>query len=209
MYWFALLIADLQKQCCMSRSRINMIRLRNTEHSRWNNHNINMTSRFIDASESEIGFPRKSFSLLTKSKFRRNFILISTKFRCFDFQKVEIGISIVYFRQNRNSDEIPYWFRRNFDVEIGSSISVLMSKSEFRFQFRFRHWNSDSNFDFKKSQKFYLDCLSKFRPIISLKVEILFDRNSDRNSDEINLVGNPSLKGLILLLLHWNTVCHN
>jgi hypothetical protein len=30
------------------------------------------------------------------------------------------------------------------------------------------------------------------RPLISSKVQINFDRNSDRNSDEINFGGNPS-----------------
>jgi hypothetical protein len=94
-----------------------------------------------------IGFPRKLFFLhSTKLKCRLNFILFSSKFRCFDFSEFQIrcrnrnfdlgfGFNF-YFRRNQNSDEISFWFRRYSDVEIGISISVLISTSE-----------SDSYFD--------------------------------------------------------------
>jgi hypothetical protein len=86
------------------------------------------------------------------TKFCANFVEV-----CFDFSEFQfdfdvkigilnlISISIVYSCRYRNSDEISFWFRRIFDVEIGIFISVLMSKSEFRFRFRLR--NSDSEFD--------------------------------------------------------------
>jgi hypothetical protein len=45
-------------------------------------------------------------------------LVISSKdsiFRNFDVE-IGISISIVYFRRNRNSDEISFWFRRIFDI---------------------------------------------------------------------------------------------
>jgi hypothetical protein len=59
---------------------------------------------------------------------------------------ISVSISIVNFQLNRNSDEIPYWFSRNFDVEIGILISVSMLQSEFRCRLRF--WKRNSDFKF-------------------------------------------------------------
>jgi hypothetical protein len=101
----------------------------------------------------------KAFFLLsTKSKFRRNFILFSSKFRCFDFPELKfrwqlgISISIVYFWRKFHSDfdEISMsksTFYLGFDVEIGISISVSISTSEFRFWFRFRNRNFNSDIE--------------------------------------------------------------
>jgi hypothetical protein len=93
------------------------------------------------------------FLLSTKSKFRRNCILISSKFRRFDFPKFrfrfrcrnrnfEFGYDFDYllptkfhsvfveFRcQNRNFDF-------GFDIEIGILISGSISTSEFRFRYK-------------------------------------------------------------------------
>jgi hypothetical protein len=73
---------------------------------------------------------------------------------------------------------------RNFDFDFGFDLNYLLAtKSKFQTDFvEFRCRN----------RKFYFDSLSEFRPIISSKVEINFDWNSDRNTDEINFGGNPT-----------------
>jgi hypothetical protein len=66
--------------------------------------------------------------LSTKSEFRRNYRLISSKFRCFDLPKFQFRC------RNRNSDF-------GFDFDMGISIPISLSTSEFRFRLR----NSDFN----------------------------------------------------------------
>jgi hypothetical protein len=82
------------------------------------------------------GFHEYPCFLSTASKFPRNFIPISSKFRCFDFGFISISIScfrrnfiliLSKFRcRNRNFD-----FGFDFDLGIQSLISI--SASEFRF----------------------------------------------------------------------------
>jgi hypothetical protein len=78
------------------------------------------------------------FLLSTKSEFRLNFILISSKFRCFDFPKFRF----LFRCRNRNFDS-----GFNFDCLLSTKfhsdfVEISTSKSEFRF----RHRNS--YFDF-------------------------------------------------------------
>jgi hypothetical protein len=72
---------------------------------------------------------KSNFLLSTKSIFRRNFYLISLKFRNF-YISISVSISIFYFGRNRN-------FGVDFDIRILILISILELK------FRFRQWNSD------------------------------------------------------------------
>jgi hypothetical protein len=109
------------------------------------------------------------------SKLCQNFdVSISRNFDIEIGISISVSILIVFFRRTRNSDEIPYWFRLHFDVEIRNSISGSMSKSKFRFRFRFRNQNwfwykislQMSKFQSiftKISQKFYFGCLPEFR----------------------------------------------
>jgi hypothetical protein len=146
-------------------------------------------------------------------------------FRNFDFDfNVEIGISIWFrlvtfdkskFRRNSILISSKFWFqfwfwRRNSDSDFyfGIGISIFQHRnSDFgtRFQYNCRNFKA---FFTKISQEFYFDCLSEFRfrlsqsnsklrllSIISSEVEINFLRNSGRNSDEINFVGNPKVCG--------------
>jgi hypothetical protein len=67
------------------------------------------------------------FLLSTKSEFRRNYSLISSKFRCFDFPKFRLRFRC----RNRNSD---FGFDSDFDFDFGIPIPILTS--EFRFRLR-------------------------------------------------------------------------
>jgi hypothetical protein len=88
--------------------------------------------------------------LSTKLKFRKNVILILSKFRWFNTMK--------FWCRNRNFDlllstdsKFPRKFGLissklrcfHFDIQIGLSILVLISTSEFQFWFRYRDFDSD------------------------------------------------------------------
>jgi hypothetical protein len=111
-------------------------------------------SKFIIAPQVSVcyrlGFPRKSFFLLsTKLKFRRNFILISSKFRCPDFLKFRFrfrnrnfvfdfdGLLSTKSKFRQNSILISPKFRcRDFGFDIGIPMLISISQSEFRFRRR-------------------------------------------------------------------------
>jgi hypothetical protein len=72
-------------------------------------------------------FQQKSFFKISmKSKFRRNFILILSKFRCFHFPQLLISMSKLKFR-------IRFRLRhRNFDFSFDAVIGILASYLGFR-----------------------------------------------------------------------------
>jgi hypothetical protein len=66
--------------------------------------------------------------LSTKSEFRRNYSLISSKFRCFNFPKISILISM-----SKLEFRLRFRFRhRNFNSDFDFGIPILTSMSEFR-----------------------------------------------------------------------------
>jgi hypothetical protein len=100
---------------------------------------------------------------------------VSTKV-VFTFDEMEIPAKL-YPNFAENFD-VSIFRNFDFDIDIGFRFSPKYVKKILSFT--------------EISQKFNSHCLSEFRPIISSKFKINFDWNSDRHSDEINFVGNPS-----------------
>jgi hypothetical protein len=166
-------------------------------------------STSISKSKSEFWF-RFWFRLFTfdeidiPTKFHTDFIEISMLksefrlwFRCrnrnFDFGAISTSEFRFWFRfQNRNW----FWFRfqnRNSDYGKRLQYKCRNSKAFFNAISQNSTLITYQNLDFeRRNPNRNSDYFRKFRPIISSKVKINFDRNSDQNFDEINFGGSPS-----------------
>jgi hypothetical protein len=144
---------------------------------------------------------RVSTKAIFYTRLNRNFILISSKFRCFAFRNfdVEIGISIsgslwkseFRFRVRCGNRNFGFWigiFIPTSEFRFRNQVSISMSKFQSIF-----YWNKStfifwllfgilmSTIEIKIDISITCD---NFDEVISSKVKINFDRNCDRNSDE-------------------------
>jgi hypothetical protein len=139
--------------------------------------------------------PTKVFFLLsTKSKLRRNFIKISINFvqiSMFRFPKISISRSKLEFR-----------FRcrhRHFDYNFDFGIRISIPTSDFRIPYQISISKSNIKSISRRNMSKFI-----FRLIIGIPTSNFAESQiSDRNSDEINFGGHPTVNTVELSSTPW------